>query len=149
RAPGARLTHGGLEKEVFRQVIGKTRPVDGVALEVLDAQDADIGADLEVLGVDALAADLAALDLRIDDRTVGGGIAEHLGIRSGRNNLGRRVILAAAEPGAAWQDRREDGAQKKNANPRYFHSSTSSLSSRLVKMTLLRYSVRSMKRRVR
>ena len=63
-APGARLADGRFQEEVFGEVIGEARAVDDVALEVLDAEHADVSADLEVLGVDARAADLAALDLR-------------------------------------------------------------------------------------
>ena len=60
------------------------------------------------------------------------------------------IVAAAAQHGAARQHGHREQAQKKKAKPTYFHSSTSSLSLRLVKMMLWRYSAnRNMKRRVR
>ena len=137
------------EEEVFGQVIREARAVDGVALEVLDAEDADVGADLEVFGIDLRALDLAPLDLRLDDRAAPTARRSRLRHGSPAARLRAQRRRRRAEQRAAGQQRAPARDQKKNAKPRYFHSSTSSLSSRLVKTTLLRYSERNMKRRVR
>src|SRR3954471_2972967 len=41
-ASGARLTQGRFEEEILGEVIREARAVNDVALEVLDAQDADV-----------------------------------------------------------------------------------------------------------
>src|SRR5690606_12396482 len=146
-ASRARLPDRCFQEEILREAVGEPRAIDHVALEVLDAADTDEGTQLKIFGLDARSLDFASLHLRLDDRAIRCGLARDTGLL-GRDWPGR-CVAAAAEPCAAGQHARAQRDQKKNAKPRYFHSSTSSLSPRPAKMTLFRYSERNMKRRVR
>ena len=119
----------GLEEEVFCDVVRGANAIDIAGAEVLDGQRAEIGADLDVLGVDGRDLDLAPLHFRLDD--AGRRAGRLVGLD--RNGfLGRGLVL---RPGPVQRRAAREGQQqrrqKKNASPS-FHSSISSFSLRLV-----------------
>src|SRR5271156_2232368 len=83
-----------LEKEVFGHVIGGAYPVERVGAEVLDAEGAEVGAELEVRGLDLVRLYLAPVDLGLYDGRLGPGVLH--------GNL-LRMLVAAMEPAAARQ----------------------------------------------
>ena len=125
RQPGLRRAERAFDEETLGNVISQSRPVNEIGAEILDAHHADEAADLEVFPVDGRLLYLATLDLGFDD------LPRLLG--TGRS----RLLVPDAEQvlrRSAARHREQSADQKKNANPT-FHSSTSSLSSRLVKTT--------------
>src|SRR5690606_8078530 len=112
----------------------------------------EMGADFDVLVVDLRHLDAPALHFGLDDARRRRALILDLFLEIGSLLRGRGALAAlvaiqpAPERAAADKARRSD--QKKNAKPS-FHSSVSSLSSRLVKTTWLLYSPRRKKRRVR
>ena len=65
---GLRARSEAFQEQVLGHVIGGAHAVDRVGAEVLDAERAEIRADLEILGLDLGRLDLAARDLGLDDR---------------------------------------------------------------------------------
>src|SRR5690606_33286849 len=121
------LSHGALSEQTLGDVIRQPCPVNHVGAEILNAHYSDEGANLEVFGIDVGLAYIAALHL---------WVADLLGRRSLRRRQ-VRLLFAHAEQvlgRSAAAHAEHDQAQKKNAKPT-FHSSTSSLSSRLVNTT--------------
>jgi len=95
---GARL--GGRQKAFHEQILGhvirKTCAVHRVDAEILDAEGAEIRADLKILSLDLGRLHLAAGDLGLDDGRFALGLVDHyLVVR----------LLAAMEPAAAGQQR--------------------------------------------
>jgi hypothetical protein len=93
---GLRTRQETLEKEILGHVIGGAHAVNRIGAEVLDAHRTEIGADLEVLGLDFRRLHDATVHLGLDDGRFGPGVVH--------DNL-LRVLVAPMEPTAARQQR--------------------------------------------
>ncbi len=127
---GTGTGHLALEEEVLGDVVGEGDAVRRVAAEILDRDDAVVGAQLEIGAVDPRYLDLATRDLRLDHPR-----RRLVFVARCRRILGAAVVEPVVHRRAPRQ-RRHRGQrrhQKKNANPA-FHSSASSFWLRLVKM---------------